>query len=43
MNELEQLEKFNARKASKPVVVNEAAYEDPMEFETVLEENEQDA
>jgi hypothetical protein len=41
--ELEQLEKFNARKDSKPVVVKDSDFEDPMEFETVLEEDEQDA
>jgi len=38
-DELEQLEKFNALKASKPAVVNEAAFEDPMEF--AIEEEEE--
>ena len=41
--ELEQLEKFNARKDSKPVIVKDADFEDSMEFETVLEEDEKDA
>jgi hypothetical protein len=40
--ELEELEKFNARKNSKPEVVNEAEFEDSMEFETVLEEQIED-
>lgn len=38
-DELEQLEKFNALKNSKPEVINETDFEDAMEFETALEEN----
>ncbi|MBF4472551.1 DUF4494 domain-containing protein [Flavobacterium sp. HJJ] len=41
--ELEELEKFNARKNSKPEIIKETDFEDPMEFETVLEEGEQEA
>lgn len=36
--ELEQIEKFNARKNSRPEIVNETALEDPMEFEATIEE-----
>jgi hypothetical protein len=38
--ELEQLEKFNARKDSKPIVIKDSDFEDPSEFETVLEEQD---
>lgn len=40
--ELEELEKFNARKNSKPEIIKNSDFEDPMEFETVLKEEEQD-
>ena len=40
--ELEDLEKFNARKNSKPIVVKDSDFEDSMEFESVLEEDQQD-
>ncbi|PKB17960.1 DUF4494 domain-containing protein [Flavobacterium sp. 5] len=41
--ELESLEKFNARKNSKPAVIKDADFEDSMEFETALEEEEIEA
>jgi hypothetical protein len=41
--ELEQLEKFIARKDSKPEIIKDSDFEDSMEFETVLEEDQQDA